>query len=145
MSDPTKNRTNEDIQQLLYVFQVLENQQKYLIEQLKILETQKKGVLLSKTTLEGLKDVKVDTEILIPIGAGAFTKAKLIDPSNVTISISTDMLIEKNIEDGLESIQKQIENFNSFQERLNNQFNEVSSKLNEIRPQIESIYRNKKI
>ncbi|WP_371805450.1 prefoldin subunit alpha [Candidatus Lokiarchaeum ossiferum] len=141
MSTPTNPPSQKDVQQLFYVFQVLEDQQKGLIEQLKMLEGQIRGVTLSKITLEGFSEITPDQEVLLPVGANAYTKAKLIDPSKVTVSISSDMLIEKNLEDGLNSISKLLENYSSIKERLNGQLGDVEGKLAQIRPQIENLYR----
>lgn len=141
MSTPPNPPSQKDVQQLFYVFQVLEDQQKGLIEQLQMLEGQIRGVTLSKITLEGFSEVSSDQEVLLPVGANAYTKAKLIDPGKVTVSISSDMLIEKNLEDGLNSISKLLENYNTIKERLNVQLKDVEGKLTQIRPQIENLYR----
>lgn len=141
MSKTNPPPSQKDVQQLFYVFQVLEEQQKGLIEQLQMLEGQIRGVSLSKVTLEGFKDVKSNQEVLIPVGANAYTKAILTDPDKVTVSISSDMLIEKNLEDGLASITKLLTNYTSIKERLNSQLNDVNQKLTQIRPQIENLYR----
>lgn len=131
-----------DINQLFYIYQVLEDQQKMLMEQLDMLNGQIRGVSLSKMTMEGLKEQDLENEILLPIGSNAFIKAKLIEPERVVVTISNDMLIEKKLEDGIISMEKLLQNYETIHSRLNNQLSDVSSKLDEMRPQLEQIYRS---
>ena len=139
-NEPRSEYNQQDVQQLMYVFQYLENQQNLLSEQLDMLESQIRGVSLSKVTMEGLKGVQTDHEIMIPIGSNAFTKAKLMDPQKFLVTISNDMVLEKNIQDAIKSMDLLLESYQNIKNKLSDQLTEISNQLSKIRPQIEQIY-----
>ncbi len=139
-NEPRSEYSQQDVQQLMYVFQYLENQQNLLSEQLDMLESQIRGVSMSKVTMEGLKGVQIDQEILIPIGSNAFTKAKLMDPQKFLVTISNDMVLEKNIQDAIKSMDLLLESYQNIKNKLSDQLTEISNQLSKIRPQIEQIY-----
>ena len=80
MSQPPNQPTNvsaQDVQRLAYYYQMLQEQQRMLLEQLNMLQTQMSGVSLTVDSLIGLETAQPGHEIIIPLGANAFTKATL--------------------------------------------------------------------
>ena len=139
----TPRNQNNSYQQLFYVYDVLEKQEQALQQQLSLLSSQSQGVNISKVTMEEFKNIDSEHEILLPIGSNAFTKAKLVDPKKVLVQVSSDILIEKGIEAGVESMKKMLDNYDTITKNVNQQLIEVQKRLNEIRPHIESIYQNR--
>ena len=133
--------TQQQFQQMVYVYQLLESQQQMIMEQLDMIDQQIAGVSVSKQTLEGLQEVEAGHEIIIPLGSNAFTKATLIDPKKVTVFVKKDILIEKSLDDGLASISRMLESNKNIRERLMEQLRDISQKLGEIKPQIDAIYQ----
>jgi prefoldin alpha subunit len=113
-----------------------------LAEQLGLLEKQIAGVMISKSTMESLRGVSADHEIIIPVGTNAFTKAKLLDPNNMIISVTNNIFIEKNLEDGIKSIDQLLENYKNIQQKIYAQLEDVESKMGQLRPQLEAAYQN---
>ena len=141
MSQPNIPNSNE-VQQLLYVYEVLENQEKSIVQQMNMVESQTQGVDLTKRTMEEFKTVSPGHETMIPVGTNAFTSATLLNPKKVLVRINSDILIEKDLDEGIKGMQEMLNTYKNIYEKLNLQLNEVQSKLKELKPQIEQIYRN---
>ena len=141
MSQNPAMPSNADVQQLMYVFEILENQEKSLRQQISMLETQTQGIELSRTTMEEFRNIEPGHETLIPVGSNAYTTATLVNPKKVVVRINSEILIEKNLEAGIENVIKILESYKIFRENLTTQLAEVHGKLTQLRPQVEQIYR----
>ena len=51
----------------------------------------------AKTTIEGIKSQQPGIEVLLPIGGGAFVRARLEDTSTIALGVGGGVVIEKNI------------------------------------------------
>ena len=141
MQNPPSQPTNQEVQQLVYVYQMLEDQQKFLTEQLRIIDTQTQGVLYSKTTMEGLQGIQRGNDVMLPIGSNALVKAQLVDPEKILISVSKDIVIEKSLPEGIQSMDNLLANYKEIRERLYSQLTEITQKLTQLRPEMEKLYR----
>ena len=141
MSQPNLQNSN-DVQQLAYVYELLQNQEKSILQQMKMEESQTQGVDLTKRTMEEFKNLSPGHETLIPVGTNAYTSATLLNPKKVLVRINSEVLIEKNVEDGITGMEELLDTYKNIYEKLNLQLNEVQSKLKEIQPQIDAIYRS---
>ena len=144
MSQPTPNTSEPlDVNQIIYLYQVLENQQAALSEQLALLNSQIQGVSTSIISMEGFKSIGNDHEIIVGLGINAYTYAKIIDPNRILVSVGKDILIEKTLEESLASIQDLKDKYLGIRERLGNNLQDVNSKLEEIRPIMEQVSKQR--
>ncbi len=65
-------------------------------------------LLNARTTLEGIKNAKNGTELMIPIGGGTFIKGKIEDTVSVVTSVGADVAVTKDIEDAEKFIENQM-------------------------------------
>ncbi|WP_457559508.1 prefoldin subunit alpha [Candidatus Harpocratesius sp.] len=140
MSQP-QNNTPIDINQLIYIYRVLQDQQAAIIDQLNLLDTQIHGVKTALTSMQGLKEVDKEHEIIINIGVNAYTYAKIIDPNKILISIGKDMVIEKSIDDAMITMSEIQKKYENIREKLNQNHQEISLKIKEIQPIIDQTYK----
>jgi prefoldin alpha subunit len=81
--------------------------------QLEIVNASLSNLKNTKNTLENLqKGIDKDDEILIPIGGLVNLKASIKDTEKVLLFINQDTVIEKNLEDSIEFIDKLITQHN---------------------------------
>ena len=141
MQGPPSQPTNKEVQQLIYVYQMLEDQQKFLTEQLRIIDSQTQGVFVSKTTMEGLQGIENGNELMLPVGSNAFVKAQLVDKDKILVSAGRDILIEKSIADGIVSMDSLLTTYKDMRENLYEKLTEINGKLTQLRPEMEKLYR----
>jgi prefoldin alpha subunit len=130
----------EEFQRMVYLYQMLEEQQQLLSEQQQMIQQQIMGANLSKASIEGLKGVSVDHELVIPLGSYAYTKVKIIDPSKIMVSVGKEIIIEKTLDDAIKSMTDLLANYNSVHDKLVSQLRDIESKMAQLKPQIDSIY-----
>jgi len=120
---------NQVAQEFLYKFRYLKDQRDAFASQLELLNASLSNINNTKTTIENLKNLKENDEILIPIGGLANIKAKIKDPQKILLYISQDVAIEKSIEESLEFLDKVVEQHNEQINFLRNQIQSMDENL----------------
>jgi len=104
---------NQNLQNQLYQLRILREQYDMYQGQLEIINASLGNYLNTKYTLQNLKDgVKEEDEILIPIGGIVGVKASIQDTEKFLLFIGKDTVIEKNIDESIEYIEKLIQQHN---------------------------------
>ncbi|MBD3341952.1 MAG: prefoldin subunit alpha [Candidatus Lokiarchaeota archaeon] len=113
MENPQQNA-----QALLYQLRYLREQRDMYSQQLEIINASLNNLINTKNTVENLKAVNDGEEILVPIGGILNLKAKVTNPDKVLLYAGHDVVIEKNLEDSIEYIDKMISQHNEQVEFL---------------------------
>ncbi len=104
---------NQNLQNQLYQLRILREQYDMYQGQLEIINASLGNYLNTKYTLQNFKDgVKEEDEILIPIGGIVGVKASIQDTEKFLLFIGKDTVIEKNIDESIEYIEKLIQQHN---------------------------------
>ena len=74
-------------------------------EQVNLLENRRIELLLIKASLD---DVSENSDLLIPLGAGIYAKAKLSDAKEFLINVGSNIIVKKSVEEVKEMIDKEI-------------------------------------
>ena len=112
-------------QELNFKFQMLEQQIVAIQQQLQAVEQ----TLLDMASLNlGLDEIKKDKEILSPIGAGIFAKAKLIS-EELIVAIGEKNYIKKSIPETKNLIQEQIIKLEKVKESLEGEFEKINEEV----------------
>ncbi len=133
----SENQNMQDVRQKNYIMQLLQEQYQMLESQLSMLQENLNGMNLSLQTLQGLNEnpEKKEQEVIIPLGPNAYTKAKILNPNDVFLYIKKDIVIQKSLEEGIESLKKMIENNEDVQEKLKGRIREISQQAAQISQQ----------
>lgn len=114
-------------QELMYKFQMFEQQIRALQQQLQAVE---EAILdISKLNLE-MDDLigKKDSEIFAPIGRGIYAKAKLLS-EELLVDIGNKNFVKKTIPETKEIIQNQIKKLEALKEELNLGLENINQEL----------------
>jgi prefoldin alpha subunit len=104
---------SQNFEKQLYQFRYLKEQRDMLQGQLEIVNASLSNLITTKSTLENLKEgVNKDEEILVPIGGLVNIKASIKDTEKVLLFINQDTIIEKDIAESIEFIDKLISQHN---------------------------------
>lgn len=127
----------ENTQELLYQFRYLKENRDMIENQLEIVDASLKNLLVTKTTLENLKSLKEGDEVLIPIGGLANVKANIKEPEKILLFVSQDVVVEKNIDNSMEYVEKLISQHNDQIKNLRTQMQNIEANLREMSQQIQ--------
>ena len=104
---------SQNFERELYQFRYLKEQREMLQGQLEIVNASLSNLSTTKNTLENLKEgVNKEDEILVPIGGLVNIKASIKDTENVLLYINQDTVIEKNVAESIEFIDKLLSQHN---------------------------------
>lgn len=136
--------TSQDYQEQLQIFRVLKEQRDFYQGQLEILNVSRSNVVNTKLTIENIKEgVKVNDEILVPIGGMANIKASIIDPEKILLAITQDVIIEKDLDGAIEILDKRIEQHNKEIQFITTQLQNIDLNLQKTSQLIQSVYLQK--
>jgi len=133
------SRNEELLRQLIAQLQALETAYQEIRSRQNILDAALSEINLALLTLKGIKTLDNDSEILIPIGGGSFVKARLSDSNNVVHSIGSGVSTEKTIELAQADFDNRISDFQKIRNSLNQQLNQATMAITNIRNQIQQI------
>jgi len=126
----------EKMQSLYMEFQVLGQNIKQLEEKTHALNDQLMDLTITNQSLEDMKKIKPDTEILVPLSGGIYAKAQLKDSKNVVVNVGANTTLVKDIPSTKTLIETQIEEVKKLQENLVNQMQAQTTKAALLEQQI---------
>ena len=141
MSKQNSPPNQAEIQKMIYTFQMLQKQHGVYIGQLDIINANISGLTVSLRTMEGLRDVDPDHEIILPLGKNVYTKAKIVDPHKMILNITQDILIERGLEDSITSIEELLNKNKEIRDSFGGQLQQLESQMNQLAPIVDQYYR----
>ena len=121
---------NQKYQEQLQIFRILKEQRDMFQGQLEILNVSRQNIVNTKNTIENIKEqVKENDEILIPVGGLANIKASIKDPQKVLLAITQDVIIEKDLDESIELLEKRIEQHDTQIQYVRTQLQNVDINL----------------
>ncbi len=111
-----KTENTQKSQEILYQLRYLREQRDMFQNQLEIMNASYGNLMNTKMTLENLKNIKDNDEILVPIGGIINVKAQIKKPQKVLLYVNQDIVIEKDIDNSIVFIDKLLE---KHQEQIN--------------------------
>ena len=117
----------EELAKLAYELQAYREDGQILQQQIANLQATLVEIDTGVETLRNLKNVK--EEVLLPIGAGVYLKAKIIDNEKILLSIGADVIAEKNVEEATEFLASKSKKIDELRNQLQKNLVEVSNKI----------------
>ncbi|MBS7643645.1 prefoldin subunit alpha [Candidatus Bathyarchaeota archaeon] len=135
--------TNEEetLRRMIIELRLLEGTAEELQARLNIIDSAIADSQIAGLTLDGLKNKEKDTQLLIPIGAGSYIKAGIVEPDKVIIGIGAGISVEKTIDEAKTSVANQLAELEKVRQSLQQQFVQVAQKINETRSKINELSR----
>jgi len=129
----------ETLRQLVVEIRLLEGTAETLQNRLNMIEAALTDLNVAHSTLQGIKDEKPDSQLLIPVGGNTYVKAKLDDPKVVIAGIGADVALERGVDEAQESMNIQITEFEKVRASLQQQLVQVAGRLEQNRAQLNEL------
>jgi prefoldin alpha subunit len=97
--------------------------------------------LRAKETLENLKKLKGNDEMLIPIGGAVFVFAKIGDPSKAIMNIGADVLSEEGAESILRRLEKKIDETKEIGRKLEENVIKIQQQMGVVSQRAQELYQ----
>lgn len=122
--------SEDEVRRLIVELRILENTAEYLQARVNFVNAALTELNLASMSLEGIEKKESDS-IFVPIGGGSYVKAKLEDTDRVIYGIGAGVSIEKPIKEAKEDIANRIAELNRAKAALEQQLNQVLTRLQE--------------
>ncbi|MBY8983136.1 MAG: prefoldin subunit alpha [Candidatus Lokiarchaeota archaeon] len=119
----------QNSQELAYQFQYIKEQKDMYMQNLEIVNASYTNLIKTKNTIKNLKDIKDGEEILVPVGGMISIKALIKEPQKILLSISNDVMVESNINNSIEYIDKLIDQHKNQMSFLQEQIKKIEANL----------------
>ncbi|TFF89369.1 MAG: prefoldin subunit alpha [Promethearchaeota archaeon] len=121
--------------------QQLEEQASKIQEQLGMIYESIENYKIAKKTIETIKDLKEEDQILLPIGNIVLAKAKILDPQNFIVNIGADISITKDAQGTIDYIDKNIEILSKSQSETEKNFEQLIREMQALEQRKNEIAR----
>ncbi|EHP86059.1 prefoldin subunit alpha [Methanotorris formicicus] len=123
-----------EIRQKLAVLETYNQQIQKLQEELVNIELMKNEINKAIETLEGIKE---NDEVLFPIGAGAFVRAKILEKDKVIVGIGANIFADKDIDEVIKEFKKSVEDIEKAESKGKEQIENTVKVARKIQKELE--------
>ncbi len=103
---------------------LLQHQIQDLESQLNELSKQEEEVKNSLNALKEIKEHKPD-EILVPVVNGVFARAKLLDADKFIVSVGSNVLVGKSIDDSIKLFEENVSELSNYRKKMEQTYNQL--------------------
>ena len=103
-----------------------------LSAQIQIVENKRMEIDSTIETMDSLKENKIGTEILVPIGSNSFVRAELRDNKKIIVGIGAGISVEKTIDEAKEILKLRNKELENTMNKLQSAVAEIKNKLLEL-------------
>ena len=135
---PGKVVTEEDVQQKLILYQLLERQGEALKQQLQMIEQRMLEINNTKEAVENIESKAGD--IMIPLGSGIYTKGQTT--GELISDLGSGVMLNKDKADVKKHIHKLSKNIENTREDVEKQVISIVEKMNEIASNVQEMSKN---
>ncbi|MBU7018760.1 MAG: prefoldin subunit alpha [Theionarchaea archaeon] len=137
----TNNRMNE--RELAMNIQILQEQAKILASNVEMLSMYLQELATAKLTLDGIKNLTKGDEILVPIGASSFVRARIDDTSMVIAGIGANVSVDRTIDDASKNLEERIALIEAKIKENQENYMNVAERLEELTAQARTLMGEK--
>ncbi len=129
----------KELNEKYFELQILEQQLKQVNQQLLGLDNQLLELQRIKDNLDDIASTKKDTEMLVALGGGVFSKAELKDSNKVLMNVGSNVVIEKDIASSKEVVDHQIGQINEVIKQLEQEFQILAMNSQVLQQELQKI------
>lgn len=130
-----RDRLQEKFVQMEYLKGQAENVQ----QQVSMVVNSINELQVARGALKNMKDIAEGSEILVPLGAGAYATATLKRNKSVIMSLGADILADKSMEEAISIVESQIAKLEEAHEKMAGGLSEINENIKALAPEVQSL------
>ena len=132
---------SDELENALATMERVRSQIEAYAREVEVLEVGINEHLRAKSTLTALTTTKNGTELLVPIGAGAYAFAKADATDTVLVSLGSGVRIEEDVPAAIGRIDTRLETIRQRQQRMIAELRQLENAAESLNERIESMAR----
>jgi len=132
----------EKQQKLRQIFNELQNYEAMaglLRQQMNLIANSLAELSMTVETIKTIKELKPETEILVPIGSDSFVTAKLATTDKVITGLGADVSAEQSVDAAKQMLEARIAELGRVLEQARQEFDKIGKQIEELRPEADRI------
>jgi len=125
----TASNKEDQLRRLVVELRLMQGSAEVLQQRLDLLRTAQTDLRVADSSLKALKDIEDGTNILVPMGGGAFIDAKLGDLSKVIVGIGAGASLEMDQEAALEDVSNRLSEVEKAAQSVQQQLEQILGQM----------------
>jgi prefoldin alpha subunit len=134
--------SKEEQQKLQQIFNELQNYEavaELLRQQMSMIANSLTELSMTVETIKTIKELKPNTEILVPIGSDSFVTAKLAATDKVITGLGADVSAEQSVDGAKQMLEARIAELGRVLEQARQELEKIGKQIEELRPEADRI------
>ncbi len=129
----------EALRRLVMELQILQEKAESLQSRMGLTNSALNELHVVTDTIEGLKQEKKGSLILVPIGGGSYLKAKIEDSKRLIVGIGANVAAEKSVDEAQEGYQTRLLRLETVRKSLQQQLEETVTRITNTRNRAQTL------
>ncbi len=134
-----KAQAEEELRKLSIEMRYLEQTAEVLQQRITMVNAALTDATYANATLDGIEQQKENAELLVPIGAGSYVRAKLADSNKVIVGMGSGVSVEKTLVEAKTTLKERLDELENTLNSAQQQFSQVAQRINSGRERLESL------
>ncbi len=134
-----KAQAEEELRKLSIEMRYLEQTAEVLQQRITMVNAALTDATYANATLDGIEQQKENAELLVPIGAGSYVRAKLADSNKVIVGMGSGVSVEKTLTEAKTTLKERLDELENTLNSAQQQFSQVAQRINSGRERLESL------
>ena len=134
--------SNEEQQKLQQIFNELQNYEAMadlLRQQINMIANSLTELSMTVETIKTIRELKLGTEILVPIGSDSFVTTKLAATDKVITGLGADVSAEQSVDGAKLMLEARIAELGRVLEQARQELEKIGKQIEELRPEADRI------
>lgn len=132
---PLTPEEQQRLQQLMAELDTYQRTAEILGRHLELLMSSLSEVSITSDAIEKLKEVKPDTETLVPLGSDTFVTAKMSKPDHIIMGLGANVMAERDPDEAIQTLKSRADELEKAIEDGNKQLQQIYERMEKIRPE----------
>jgi prefoldin alpha subunit len=120
----------------MFEAEMVHHQLEQVQSNLQNLDKQMADVVAMKEALHTFKTINAEDELLVPVAAGVFMKAKATGEHTLRVNVGQGVTVDKTPEQVQEMLDEQMTEMRNYEEQMHKQFDELLAKLQNLEQEL---------
>ena len=134
------NKVEREVQVLQHYLNEYGQQMEMLSQQLQMIENGRAEAVAAVETLTTLASSE-DGTVLLPVGAGASIRVKVLEPDRVLLSIGANVVVERKVAEAKSFLEDRMLEMEASGKRVAETLSKIQGQANEVARRLDQIYR----
>ena len=134
------NKVEREVQVLQHYLNEYGQQMEMLSQQLQMIENGRAEAVAAVETLTTLASSE-DGTVLLPVGAGASIRVKVLEPDRVLLSIGANVIVERQNAEAKSFLEDRMLEMEASGKRVAETLGKIQGQANEVARRLDQIYR----